>query len=906
MGKWQSPSFDLRTTAETNVKQVYQALCNRNAYPKPRYAAVRTLTHPHEKEKVLDAGALVLSFPAPKSATGEDVLEFHVHGGPAIVSSTLSAIGSLSSSAYPIQYAEPGEFTRRAFYNDRLDLTQVEALGDTLSAVTEEQRRLSVQGTRSRLGDLYEEWRAMLLNARGELEALIDFSEDQHFDESTTELASNVAAQVQVLLNTIDVHLANAVRGELLRSGIAVSLVGRPNVGKSSILNQIVGRNAAIVSKEAGTTRDIVEVGIDLGGFYCRLGDTAGLRRALQNQTSSAVLADVVGEIEQEGIRRARQQAEASDVVIVVLTVSPPETSPASPSVDLDAEVISTAKALAIQGKRLIVAINKVDLAYTAHAENSPRSPPSTSTSTKVTREEHLEAAVREAIPSVHNSQIFCISCVDAQASQVPSAGSNVAALDSDPAVRGPGDPGNFRRFINGLVDNFRSMTTALQPETNLLQQVDTNSTQADDNLQLSHNDRSLWEDSLGATARQRQLLETCRDELKIFLDLVSSPGRSLSVSANGQKAETDPPSTCPPNRSANSTQKGGPHPWPPEFIAPEPTHLSQSARIESSSRARSAASAEDEKGIARHDITPATQAGSRHQPQPLAEADPHTSLAYARREDTAAARGTGPQRHGTSPPSQGDRAHLRVSQHESVHVAEAIKSVGKEHDSHKPKLDGGFEGDWSSPGHEAEGNPQGGSDWDATNGQQHRYLNPPDSAVIDFDNIPTKEHSVAYKAHIDDKGAAGTRTAAQASTIDGDRTQQGIEKERGRHVAEMPGGADGDHKDCAYAYHMRRVHVSSPDAVGQCDRTGQYEHDEGRPSDFGAEVGASDTEQHVDNSDMAPLYRGRDVEEVDIVAAAEHLRAAAIALGKITGRGDVGDVEDVLGVVFEKFCVGK
>ena len=263
---------------------------------------------------VLDSNALVLSFPGPRTVTGEDILEFHVHGGQAVVKAVLSAIGKCDTRSTPVRYAEPGEFTRRAFYNDRLNLPQIEALGDTLSAVTEEQRRLSVQGTTSGLAARYESWRQLLLYARGELEALIDFSEDQHFDESPAELAANVAVQVRSLTNRLAYHRTNAQRGDLLRKGISVSLIGAPNVGKSSLLNLIVGRNAAIVSQEAGTTRDIVEVGLDLDGFFCRLGDTAGLRQS-PHQDASQALASVVGEIEKEGIRRARERALQSDAV---------------------------------------------------------------------------------------------------------------------------------------------------------------------------------------------------------------------------------------------------------------------------------------------------------------------------------------------------------------------------------------------------------------------------------------------------------------------------------------------------------------------------------------------------------------------------------------------------------------
>lgn len=221
---------------------------------------------------------MVLYFPAPKTVTGEDLLELHVHGGTAIVRAVLAAIPRIPGTgpSQSIRYAEPGEFTRRAFANDRLDLTQVEALGDSLAASTEQQRRLSVRGTTNSLATRYENWRKLLLEARGELEALIDFSEDQHFDESIGELLGSVAAQVVSLRAALLAHQENAVRGELLRSGISLALLGAPNAGKSSLLNAVVGREAAIVSREAGTTRDVVEVGIDLGGFFAGWGIRRG------------------------------------------------------------------------------------------------------------------------------------------------------------------------------------------------------------------------------------------------------------------------------------------------------------------------------------------------------------------------------------------------------------------------------------------------------------------------------------------------------------------------------------------------------------------------------------------------------------------------------------------------------
>lgn len=231
----------------------------------------------------------------------------------------MGAIPQCTSPA-KIRYAEPGEFTRRAFQNNRLDLAQVEALSDTLSAETEQQRRAAVRGNSGKLGRTYEAWRQQLLYARGELEALIDFSEDQHFDESPAELLSNVTAQVEVMLESIAAHESASHRGELLKKGIRISLLGPPNAGKSSLLNQIVGREASIVSQEAGTTRDIVEVSLDIRGYLCTFADTAGLRTQV-SQTGSGEDDSIIGHIEQEGIRRAKAKANESDVVIALASI---------------------------------------------------------------------------------------------------------------------------------------------------------------------------------------------------------------------------------------------------------------------------------------------------------------------------------------------------------------------------------------------------------------------------------------------------------------------------------------------------------------------------------------------------------------------------------------------------------
>ncbi|KAG9195706.1 tRNA modification GTPase [Alternaria panax] len=450
-------------------RQIYEGLCPSTAFPKPRYAALRKLyapSLPPSPATILDSGALVLYFPAPNTVTGEDVLELHVHGGPAIVRAVLAAIPECSKISEgselmrnQIRYAEPGEFTRRAFANNRMNLPQIESLGETLSASTEQQRKISVRGTDSSLAVRYEHWRMLLLQARGELEALIDFSEDQHFDESPAVLCANVAAQVRILQVQMEAHIANAVRGELLRNGISVALLGAPNAGKSSLLNRIVGRDAAIVSQEAGTTRDVVEIGLDLGGWLVKIGDMAGLRRA------GVAGAGIVGAIEQEGIRRAKQRALESDVLIVVQDAT----------AEMDPEVMETAKQCVDVGIEVIVALNKCDQLYTVDLS-------------WMAWEEKIYSALR-----LPKDRICFISC------RSPMTPSDTWTGDNIPA------------FLTTLQGTFESMTAALVPE--------------------SDPDPSIWQESLGATERQRLLLSECLSYLSTFLTTVADPSADTTRS---------------------------------------------------------------------------------------------------------------------------------------------------------------------------------------------------------------------------------------------------------------------------------------------------------------------------------------------------------------------------------------
>lgn len=413
--------------------------------------------------EVLDSQALIVYFPSPKTVTGEDVLELHVHGGTAVVRSILGVIplAAANEDGKPdsrvIRYAESGEFTRRAFYNNRLDLTQVEALGDTLSAETEQQRRIAVRGSSDVLSRRYESWRQSLLYARGELEALIDFSEDQHFDESPTSLVASVTEQVLGLRNQVKAAIENASRGELLRRGIDIALLGAPNAGKSSLLNCVIGREAAIVSEEEGTTRDVIEVGVDIRGFYCKFGDLAGLRTNLARSVAD------IGRVEQEGMRRAKERALVADVVIVLIPVERLQNDDGSWSsrLEINSEVAGTLKLCDMEKQTVVYAINKIDLIGSSE-----------------------EVAAMQGLLKQN------ISLQGLPHSPMP-----VMAVSCAPTRNQAQDGHGMQHFLEKLTDLFRDMTAA------------------------SDIGYANWESSLGATERQRLLLEQCSDELQVYLD---------------------------------------------------------------------------------------------------------------------------------------------------------------------------------------------------------------------------------------------------------------------------------------------------------------------------------------------------------------------------------------------------
>lgn len=269
------------------------ARLTRRDLPPPRAAKLRRL---FDAAGAPIDDALVLFFPGPRSFTGEDVAELQVHGGPAVIAALLRALGQVPGC----RLAEAGEFTRRAFLNHKLDLAQIEGLADLVAAETEAQRRQALRQAEGAQSILYDSWRDRLLRALARLEAFIDFPDE----DLPEQLIRSIDGEVAELAGEIDLHLVDH-RGERLRDGLTIAILGAPNAGKSSILNVLAQREAAIVAATAGTTRDVIEVRLDLAGYPVTLADTAGLRAAAD-------------EIEREGIARALARARQADVKLLV------------------------------------------------------------------------------------------------------------------------------------------------------------------------------------------------------------------------------------------------------------------------------------------------------------------------------------------------------------------------------------------------------------------------------------------------------------------------------------------------------------------------------------------------------------------------------------------------------------
>ena len=261
--------------------------------PCPRQASLKRL---YNKDVMIDE-ALVLWMPSPNSFTGEDCAEFQVHGSPAVIEAM--ALALLANGA---RQAEAGEFTRRAFENNKMDLTEAEGLADLIDAETEGQRQQALRQMQGGLKDTYNSWREILLDALAQIEGEIDFPDEEDVPDM---LSHRAYPYLTLVMDSMEAVLSDACRGERIRAGLDIAIIGAPNAGKSSLLNNLAGREAAITSEQAGTTRDIVEVQMTLGGLPVRLSDTAGLR-----ETEEV--------IEAEGVKRAKARAVESDIRILV------------------------------------------------------------------------------------------------------------------------------------------------------------------------------------------------------------------------------------------------------------------------------------------------------------------------------------------------------------------------------------------------------------------------------------------------------------------------------------------------------------------------------------------------------------------------------------------------------------
>lgn len=303
-------------------------LCGRELPAPRRLVRVRIAGEREEGSppEMIDEG-LAVWFPAPASFTGEDVVEFHVHGGRAVAAGVLEVLGRCPG----LRLAEPGEFTRRAFEHGKLDLTAAEAVADLVDAETAVQRRQAVRQLGGALAEIYEGWRQRLLRSLAHIEAALDFA-DEELPEA---LQQDVRSEIQTLQSEVAAHLNDGRRGERLRDGVQIAIIGPPNVGKSSLLNLLARRDAAIVSAVAGTTRDVIEVHLDLGGYPVVVADTAGLRES----------EDVV---EREGVRRARARAQDADLRLAVL--------------DATSWPLADKQTLELVDENTIVVLNKIDL----------------------------------------------------------------------------------------------------------------------------------------------------------------------------------------------------------------------------------------------------------------------------------------------------------------------------------------------------------------------------------------------------------------------------------------------------------------------------------------------------------------------------------------------------------------
>ncbi|CAK9440464.1 uncharacterized protein LODBEIA_P45640 [Lodderomyces beijingensis] len=320
---------------------IYNALTQTKSSPKHRIASVRKLYSPRSSQ-LLDE-ALTLFFKQPNTYTGLDLLELHLHGGTAIIRSVVDSIRALHDpdKGVLIRQAEPGEFSRQAFANGKYDLTALEGISDMINAETESQRIASLASVSGQTKNVFLKWREDLLTNVANLTTLIDFGEDHDLEE-TERLFDDVATRIKVISAEVQSHLKKVRASQILLNGISLALVGPPNAGKSSILNTLANKEAAIVSDIAGTTRDVLDVPLEIGGYKVVVGDTAGIRS----------LSDA-DQIEREGIRRARSKYELADFVMVVIDPNQGNGT---------GEMMEIVQTLKNKGKQILVIINKEDL----------------------------------------------------------------------------------------------------------------------------------------------------------------------------------------------------------------------------------------------------------------------------------------------------------------------------------------------------------------------------------------------------------------------------------------------------------------------------------------------------------------------------------------------------------------
>ena len=297
-----------------------------NQVPKPRKLMLKEIKT--AEQEIIDI-ALVCFFPKTESITGEDLAEFHVHGSVSVVEGLYLSLAAIKD----VRPAEPGEFTRRSLNNGKMDLIEVEALSDLIASETKEQRKQSLRQLSGELSAKYEEWRKKLIRTRAETEAILDFSDEEDVNKETESL--NLSKSLSALIKDIDLDLEKGVSGVRLRTGLKIVLIGAPNVGKSSLINILLKEERAIVSPEAGTTRDIIEARLNLEGIPVTIFDTAGIRKTDNS-------------IEEEGVQRTEKATKAADIIVSIR-------EPEKKSLDLSTYNIE-------KTSKVVKIVNKIDL----------------------------------------------------------------------------------------------------------------------------------------------------------------------------------------------------------------------------------------------------------------------------------------------------------------------------------------------------------------------------------------------------------------------------------------------------------------------------------------------------------------------------------------------------------------